>query len=342
MNIGVVGCGKIAHAHVKALSKIEDVSTFLLYDVDSKNVDKISSITGKNVIKVTSLNELANSSDCFLVCTPNHTHKDVIEKILEVNKIPFICEKPLASTLTEAEQIERIASKNSIISFNYRYNNIVREIKDYIRVHDLGRCVFFSATFNKNSAVFRKEITWRDSDIQSSSSGALGDLSCHLLDCFCWLLEDKFDLNTVRIVKGTRVKLKQGGEVKVDDNGYIVGSSCSGIFFKIKASKSERDPTSLGLSFNLLFDKCEIVYSSQYPDQFTVVGLDDFNEQVVRVERLKLIEDPDREIPYWSDSFLYMHQEWISNIKHETKYTLPSLEDGLRIQEVLELITQTG
>ncbi|MCF7450760.1 hypothetical protein L3W91_18215, partial [Escherichia coli] len=68
----------------------------------------------------------------------------------------------------------------------------------------LGELHFFSAEFNKNSALTRHHLTWRDSAQQSKSSGALGDLSCHLLDLFCFIGESPVVVHGIKTVKGTR------------------------------------------------------------------------------------------------------------------------------------------
>lgn len=46
---------------------------------------------------------------------------------------------------------------------------------------------------------------------------------------------------------------KSDGQVEVDDNGYVMGSSEKGAYFRVHASKSETDHN-LGLHIQLVFE----------------------------------------------------------------------------------------
>lgn len=132
-----------------------------------------------------------------------------------------------------------LASLRSIVSFNYRYNPIINKIQEVSKIAALGELNFFSDEFNNNSALTRKHMTWRDSARQNKSSGALGDLSCYLLDLFCQMAADRIRTDELRVVKGTRISSKSDGPVEVDDNGYIFGRAAGGAFFRIQASKAD-------------------------------------------------------------------------------------------------------
>ncbi|MDF8561049.1 hypothetical protein OU667_21980, partial [Escherichia coli] len=56
---------------------------------------------------------------------------------------------------------------------------------------------------------------------------------------------------------------KSDGQVEVDDNGYVMGSSEKGAYFRVHASKSETDHN-LGLHIQLVFENGEIRYSTHH------------------------------------------------------------------------------
>lgn len=118
-----------------------------------------------------------------------HVKRIDLNEWLRYKQLPFVCEKPLSTDLNSARYLQEIAPKGSIVSFNYRYNPVIDMIMRLRNEKKLGELHFFSAEFNKNSALTRHHLTWRDSAQQSKSSGALGDLSCHLLDLFCFIGE---------------------------------------------------------------------------------------------------------------------------------------------------------
>lgn len=206
MIIGIVGCGGIAKAHVRALSLINDISGLILYDTNESSADKLMGMSKIPTEVSGSVYDLARKSDGFIVCTPNNLHLSIIEEVLLYKFIPCVCEKPLSNNLKSARRIGEIAHPSSIVSFNYRYNVVIRRIFDIIKRESLGELNYFSSEFNKSSAITRSHITWRDSSRQRNSSGALGDLSCHLLDLFCTLSSQKISWDHLRYPKAIELK----------------------------------------------------------------------------------------------------------------------------------------
>jgi glucose-6-phosphate 3-dehydrogenase len=336
MIIGIVGCGGIAKAHIRALSLIRDMDGLILYDANKESANRLREMSKIPAVVSGNISDLARQSDGFIVCTPNNLHLPVIAEVLNHKFIPCVCEKPLASDFTSARRISEITHPSSIVSFNYRYNLIVKKILDLIKRESLGKLNYFSAEFNKSSAITRNHITWRDSSQQRNSSGALGDLSCHLLDLFCALSSQRISLDSLKISKGTRIKTKSDGAVEVDDNGYVFGTGDQGTVFRIKASKAERE-ASLGFHLNLAFDEGEIFYSTQSPKNLSLHRFGDMEVYEVPIDDQRLLPDPEKELPFWSDSFFYMLKEWCEEVKGgATGERLPRISSGLHVQEVIE------
>lgn len=336
MIIGIVGCGVIARAHVYALSLNKLVTGLALYDVSEDNMRELSEISALPVTRCQHLKQLAEMSQGFVICTPNHLHVSVAEEVLRYKPIPFVCEKPLSTDLSSARYLKTIAPEGSIVSFNYRYNRVIDTIMQLIKGRELGDLHFFSAEFNKNSALTRHHLTWRDSAQQSKSSGALGDLSCHLLDLFCFIGESPVALNGIRTVKGTRVGEKSDGLVEVDDNGYVMGCSEKGAYFRIHASKSETGQN-LGLHMQIVFEKGEIRYTTHQENSLLLSLFNETGTETIGFDGVKRLPDPPRELPFWSDSFIHLHDDWCALIKHGASTPmLADLSSGIHIQEIIE------
>lgn len=84
---------------------------------------------------------IANSAfDFAMVCSPPFLHRDQMEMLLDAG-IPVLVEKPLASTLADAENIARCAANADIpvrVAHHLRHQSIFREIRGAIDSGDLG------------------------------------------------------------------------------------------------------------------------------------------------------------------------------------------------------------
>lgn len=337
MIVGIIGCGGIAKAYVRALSLMSDIKELVLYDINVERAAQLGMESKVPATVVTDICNLSNQSDGFIVCTPNNLHLPVIEEVVRNNFIPCVCEKPLADKCASAYRIHQIAHPLSIVSFNYRYNNVFRNVDKVITSTSMGDMHYFSAEFNKNSAMTRGYLTWRDSALQCQSSGALGDLSCHLLDLFCVISSQHISLGSVRVSKGTRVPMKSNGAVEVDDNGYVFGTGDRGAIFRIRASKSE-SREGLGLHLNLVFERGEIQYSSRDPKKIFVHKFAETDITEFTIDDDHLLADPEKEVPFWSDSFFYMLKDWFRELHGVRSLgSLPRISSGLHIQQVMDV-----
>ncbi|WP_339038454.1 Gfo/Idh/MocA family oxidoreductase [Serratia symbiotica] len=78
-----------------------------------------------------------------MICTPNNLHVSLAEEVLKYKQIPFICEKPLSTDLASAHRLVKLAPRNSIMSFNYRYNRIIQNLVQVKDDRELGKLHFF-------------------------------------------------------------------------------------------------------------------------------------------------------------------------------------------------------
>src|SRR5262249_40391655 len=105
VGVGLVGSGFIAemHAEAFALSTIASVRA-----VASRTPDRAAASAGQHGIPAwhSDFRELVERSDVDLVCiaAPNHLHRDITVAAAEAGK-HVICEKPLARTLAEADEM---------------------------------------------------------------------------------------------------------------------------------------------------------------------------------------------------------------------------------------------
>lgn len=130
--------------------------------------------------------------DLIDVCTPGDTHAEIAVAALRAGK-HVLCEKPLANTVAEAEEMASVAAEAAangvyaMCGYTYRRTPALAYAKKLIDDGRLGtirqiRGQYLQDWLHDENA----PMTWR-LDKSKSGSGALGDIGAHLIDTTQWL-----------------------------------------------------------------------------------------------------------------------------------------------------------
>lgn len=334
MNIGIIGCGAIANAHINAIQQLKPTNKIYVFDIDYIKAEYIAS-KFTNIIAIKNLNEMILEVECAIITTPNNTHLSVLKDILAIKQIPILCEKPLSSSLEDAIEFNRLAPPLSCIGLNYRFNRAITNILSARKTRQLGDFIFVDIAFNKNSAITKKDNTWRDNVDQEGSSGAFGDLSSHLFDLVHYMTKSAIVKKTLKVARGTKVSSRKGIKLINDDHSIATGLTDNGACFKIKSTKSAPDEE-LGFHVNLILEYGELSYSSSNPGIIKIQYANKLDIETIKINYPKIIEDPQKEIPYWAESFYFQNKLWIEMVrKGEQSKTLANITDGLVIQNLI-------
>lgn len=122
--------------------------------------------------------------DVVDISTPGHLHYEMALEAAKQGK-QIICEKPLANTLSESQQmleaVENAGVKNFLMH-NYRRIPAVALAKRMIEDGRIGRIFHFRARYLQDWAMSDElPYLWRF-DKKLAGSGALGDLGAHIID----------------------------------------------------------------------------------------------------------------------------------------------------------------
>lgn len=195
LNIGMVGSGSIARAHSNAFHQVMH-----FFDVPFELRKKV--VCGRTAAKLKAFaaqwgweetsqdwSSAVTRSDIDIVdiATPNALHAPIAIAAAQAGKILF-CEKPLARSVAEAEQMTNaVQERPSLVWFNYRRVPAVTFAKQIIDEGRIGQIFHYrSYYFNQSGIDPAKGKTWRYQRDQAGS-GALGDLLSHSLDTATYL-----------------------------------------------------------------------------------------------------------------------------------------------------------
>ena len=131
INIGIIGVGHLGQHHVKHYKKLQDVNVVGIYDTDKGRGYEIANQYDTSAYN--NVPDLINNVEAVSIVTPTSSHGEIAELCIKNNKHVFI-EKPITSTLEEADHLLKLAKEKSIImqiGHIERLNPALLALKDY-------------------------------------------------------------------------------------------------------------------------------------------------------------------------------------------------------------------
>lgn len=125
--------------------------------------------------------------DAVAIVTPNHLHHAPVRAFLDAG-IEVICDKPLARTVAEAEDLAGVVSQSGrifVLTYNYTGYPMVRHAREMIQGGALGAIRVVQVEYAQEwlatplEASGHKQAAWRTDPERSGAGGALGDIGTH-------------------------------------------------------------------------------------------------------------------------------------------------------------------
>ena len=199
IRIGLLGFGAMGKTHAFAVSNLPYYCNDLPFRAVIQGVATTSMEKSTAVAKEYGFAAATDREDVLIntpeidvidICTPNHLHADTVRRALAAGKHIY-CEKPLASTLQDAEEIAALAAKTDRICsvvFHNRHLSAVRRAKQLIDEGRLGRILSFDFRYLHNSCTdAQKNAGWKQSADICGKGGVLFDLGSHVIDLAVYL-----------------------------------------------------------------------------------------------------------------------------------------------------------
>jgi predicted dehydrogenase len=180
----IVGTGFIGPAHLEALRRIPNVEVVALVEVNQELANEKAKQLGIPRAYVFADMLKQDDIDVVHICTPNFLHYSQAKAVLEAEK-HVICEKPLAISLEEAEDLVKIAKTTGLVNavhFNLRYYPMVRQMKVMREKGELGEVYSIMGSYLQDWLFLQTDYNWRLEPDKSGDSRAIADIGSHLLD----------------------------------------------------------------------------------------------------------------------------------------------------------------
>ncbi len=216
IRVGVIGLGYLGRFHLEKYLKLKDkVVVTALSDISPDVLSNFSKI--KTVINSTDYREILDEVDAVSIVTPTNTHYEIAKFFLENNK-DVLLEKPITSTLEEANELVKIAEKNgNIFQIGHleRFNPAVMACKDYIEKPMFIECIRISPYIGRST----------DTDV-------VRDLMIHDIDIILSIIKSKISkIHAVGVpILTDKIDIVNGR--LIFDSGCVVNITSSRVSFK--------------------------------------------------------------------------------------------------------------
>ena len=289
LNIGVVGCGKIAQVrHIPEYAANENCTLVGFFNPKTSRAEDMAAKYGGKVYQSAEELFADPAIDAVSICAANYAHAELTIKALEAGK-HVLCEKPMAVTLADCEAMMAAAEKSGkrlLIAQNQRLAKAHAYAKELIDSDLIGKVITFRTAFGHGGpetwSISPGKDTWFF-DKKRAAMGAMADLGIHKTDLIRFLLGQDVVRTTARLCTLD----KRGADdelIGVDDNAICIYEMSGGAFGTMTASW-----TYYGAEDNstVLYGSKGIMRIYDDPAHSIVVKLADGEEKFYDVEQIQ-------------------------------------------------------
>jgi predicted dehydrogenase len=187
---GIIGCGKVAHLHAKALQNLPESDFVAVWSRTPSTAEKFALEYGVKPYSEISAMIKQEALDLVVICTPHPFHKDPTNQALEAGANVLV-EKPLASSLADCDSMigtaEKFGRTLGVISQRRWYAPVMR-VKQAIDQGKIGDPIL--GTINmlgwRDEAYYNAD-PWRGTWMEEGG-GVLVNQAPHQLDILLWYM----------------------------------------------------------------------------------------------------------------------------------------------------------
>lgn len=221
LKIGIVGAGAMGNTHAQSWTQIgADIGGIVSHSIRSAETVAAQ----HNTRAFDTYAALLDAVDVVDICAPTHLHHSMVLEAARAGK-QIICEKPLARTLTEAQEMIRVCQEQGV---KLMAGHVVRYFPEYVaaQAQIANGAIGKPAVLRLSRGGFRPKPAWFHE--QAKGGGIMLDMMIHDFDYARWIAGDV-----------VRVFAKDIHHTQVDapvDHGLAILTHASGAISHVEGS----------------------------------------------------------------------------------------------------------
>ena len=328
LGFALVGCGRIARKHAGNLGegKIANAKLVAVCDL----IEEKAKFYGEkyNVPWYTDMHEMASREseniNVFNILTPSGDHANHTIELSKYGK-HLVVEKPMALTLSDADQMIKACDKAGIKLFvvkQNRFNLPVKKLREAVTSDRFGKMVMGTVRVRwSRDQKYYDQDKWRGT--WKYDGGVFANQASHHVDLLQWMMGD---VESVFAKSETRLV-----NIEAEDTGVVVLKFKSGALGIIEATTATR-PKDLEGSISILGEKGTVEIGG-----FAVNEMKTWNFiDATSAENESILKEFNQNPP---DVYGFGHTEYLNNVVDSILHKKSALVDGLGGRKSLELIS---
>jgi predicted dehydrogenase len=363
----IFGTGFMGRVHLEAVRRVESVQA--------------AAIAGRNEAAARTLGEAFSvpamtdyrevlrdpAIEAVHICTPNAQHFAMAKEALQAGK-HVICEKPLTTTVAEAEELVALAARQGVRNctcHNLRFYPMVQQMRRLREAGDLGDILVLQGTYSQDWLLYDTDWNWRVETKAGGPSRCMADIGSHWFDMAEHITGLRVaslcaDLQTFH---ATRKQPKHSVEtfanklmgpedyietsVDTEDFGAVVfrmGTRTRGCMTASQVSAGRKN----GLSIEIYGTRSSVAWNQERPDELWQGHRDVGNEIFVKDPSLlkpgarSYADLPGGHSEGYDDTFKQVFRRFYASIGKADAPEYPQFVDGLRQMKILNAVLESN
>lgn len=353
LSVAIIGCGRIGEREAEAVVAIPALKLQAVSDIGPAFRDKAVRMGSKyecDVVHEWRHLVARNDIDIVVVSTPNAFHKDIAVEAMKNGK-HVVVEKPLASTVEDAEEMVETARRQGVklmTNFNHRCHDHNMRAKALIDQGVIGRPVFIRGRIGHGRFVLGPSPaapgrlqcvnSWY-MDARQSGGGTVIDNGVHLFDLAAWFMGDEFVEAQGTVTRNLDIcefegdgRLRRATPSDCEDNGFGLFTTRDGRVASLHSSWTQWQGY---LHVEIFGTHGSIVVNNDQIQGFvTYQSFSRHGDPIATVTEVPALAKPD---PSWR-----MQLEELVQAITENREPRPNGVDGLRAMRMVDALYRSA
>ena len=366
----VFGTGFVGRVHLEAICRLGHVQVYAIGEADKEKALRLGEEFRVESTETDWQALLENPEfDVVHVCTPNVYHFPMAKAALEAGK-HVICEKPLATSAAQAQELVDLATKKNLAHatfHNLRFYPMVQQIRRMREAGELGEILVLQGTYSQDWLLYDTDWNWRIDSKSNGPSRCMADIGSHWCDMAehvtgLRIKELCADLQTfhptrkrpkgpIETFAGKTLRPEDYEEMPIDteDFGAVLfrmgEGRTRGCFTASQVNSGRKN----SLRMEIYGSKASVIWDQERPDELWIGNRNEPNRVIIKDPSLLLpaaksyADLPGGHSEGYDDTFKQLMRRFYRTVgDRKAPVEYPTFVDGLRQLMVLEKVMESS